>query len=84
MIKIGCGKTRLPNGSEAPWSIVKTLSGYVHIIRIEHTVDEPRSHISSSQSGYFLSDMLQKFCGRVVGFYTAIKMRETVIDQLAH
>src|SRR5690606_41915358 len=47
LVEIGRGKAWVPGRQPTPWAVVEALAGQVHVVRVEHAVDEAGDHVGS-------------------------------------
>ena len=90
VIEIGGGKARLPGRQPAPRAIVEAFAGDVHVVGIEHAVDEACHHIACCKIGHALDDVVHQphrrliAPGRVGGRGRAGELREAIVDEARH
>ena len=90
MVEIGGGKGRIPLRQPAPGAIVETLARNVHVVGIEHAVDETCGHVAGRHAGEPLDDLMKQDYPRltptrcVFGRQRAGIGFKTVVDQRGH
>ena len=80
MIEIGGDEVGIVFRQEAIGAVVETLAGHVHVVGVEHPVDEARRHPSGREAGAALDDGAQQSGGairrvdelRIIGLHDVI------------